>query len=223
MNINTYYEAYKDELLHSFNGSDKIVRTYSQAYQDLFVLTVLDGKRNGTYVEIGSSYPIDYNNTYILESEFGWSGVSFDRDELLNKMFENERKNPIVTCDATSVNYAEEFEKYNLPNRIDYLQVDIEPARQTLAALKAIDHQKYRFNVITFETDVYVGGNQDVVKESREMLQDLGYKLVAYHVANGNNPFEDWYVDPEVVPEERWKPFESHFVECVDLFIKSKE
>ena len=145
---------------------------------------------------LGSTGMLGSTLTHILESEFGWSGVSFDRDELLNKMFENERKNPIVTCDATSVNYAEEFEKYNLPNRIDYLQVDIEPARQTLAALKAIDHQKYRFNVITFETDVYVGGNQDVVKESREMLQDLGYKLVAYHVANGNNPFEDWYVDP---------------------------
>lgn len=223
MNINTHYEAYKDELLHPFNGSDKIERTYSQAYQDLFVLTVLDGKRNGTYVEIGSSYPIDMNNTYILENEFDWTGVSFDRDEELNKLFLEQRKNPIISCDATSVNYSEIFEQYNLPNRIDYLQVDIEPARQTLAALKGIDLEKYRFNVITFETDVYVGGNQEVVEESRSILKSHGYQLVARHVANGNNPFEDWYVDPEIVPEERWRPFESHFVECVDLFIKNKE
>ena len=52
----------------------------SRENQDLFVLSVLDKKIEGTYVEIGSAWPIKSNNTYLLESEFYWQGISFDND-----------------------------------------------------------------------------------------------------------------------------------------------
>ena len=87
--------------------------------------------------------------------------------------------------------------------------------------MKAINFDLYKFSVITFETDIYVGGgNARIVEESREYLRSYGYQLVAKHVMNGGNPFEDWYVDPSVVAEEKWKPFESQSVECVEMFIK---
>jgi hypothetical protein len=224
MNMNTYYDSEKSELLHPFKNSELIKRTYSQAYQDLFVLSVLNGKKNGTYVEIGSNHPTVANNTYVLETVLGWKGVSFDIDEEMCKEFKIQRRNPVVICDATTVDYSSVFEQYRLPtnpNRIDYLQVDIEPAPQTLAALKAINFDLYKFSVITFETDIYVGGGSArIVEESREYLRSYGYQLVAKHVMNGGNPFEDWYVDPSVVAEEKWKPFESQSVECVEMFIK---
>lgn len=215
-----YYTDNKNKLLYKFDGSDRVEKVYSQAGQDLFVLTVLNGKQNGTYVEIGSSWPIENNNTYILENQFNWTGVSFDRNEELNKAFREKRINPVISCDATKINYSEIFKQNNLPNRIDYLQLDIEPAFQTLSALKSIDLEKYRFNVITFETDFYAGGNHEVVYESRKLLQDLGYKLVASNVCHINNPFEDWYVDPQIVDEEKWKLFESDYARYIDLLFK---
>ena len=60
--------------------------------------------------------------------------------------------------DATTVDYKAIFEENNFPNQIDYLQVDIEPAQQTLNALLQLPHDDYRFSVITYETDVYRDG-----------------------------------------------------------------
>ena len=48
------YNVTKNKLIHSFSGQTKILENYSQAYQDLFVLSMLDGKTNGRYVEIGA-------------------------------------------------------------------------------------------------------------------------------------------------------------------------
>ena len=33
-------------------------------------------------------------------------------------------------------------------------------------------------------------------------LQSCGYELVVRNVANEGNPYEDWYVDPQVVDAE---------------------
>ena len=38
-----------------------------QAQQDKFVLNVLNEKKNGYFLEIGSNHPININNTYLLE------------------------------------------------------------------------------------------------------------------------------------------------------------
>jgi len=43
---------------------------------------------------------------------------------------------------------------------------------------------------------------------------------VARDVQNGGNPFEDWWVDPEIVDEITWGPFISHYAEARSLFIK---
>ncbi len=55
---------------------------YSQSCQDLFVSGVLNNKENGSYLELGCSYPVESNNTYLLESKFNWTGISIDIDTL---------------------------------------------------------------------------------------------------------------------------------------------
>lgn len=50
----------------------------SQAGQDLFVVSMLQGKKNGTFLEIGSADLKLGNNTYLLEKTFGWSGYGID-------------------------------------------------------------------------------------------------------------------------------------------------
>jgi hypothetical protein len=143
---------------------------YSQVQQDMFVAQVLNYKTNGTFVDIGAAHPIKINNTYKLEDDLNWSGVSIDfgppqcvglpegsefeftsseYEEFWNKY----RKTPIIVGDALEIDYKELFEKYNLPKTIDYLTVDIEPPLGTFKALQEVFKTGYKFNVITFETE----------------------------------------------------------------------
>ena len=47
------------------------------------------------------------------------------------------------------------FLRKNYPKQIDYLSLDIDPSEATLAALKKLPLDEYRFSVITYETEVY--------------------------------------------------------------------
>ena len=49
--MNTRYNEKTDDLIHPV----KIKQNHSQAYQDLFVLTMLGSKKNGRYLEIGAN------------------------------------------------------------------------------------------------------------------------------------------------------------------------
>ena len=59
----------KDKLFSLVNKSK------SQIFQDLFVLNELDYLENGFFIEIGAANGIDLSNTYLLETEFKWSGI----------------------------------------------------------------------------------------------------------------------------------------------------
>lgn len=190
-------DQYKN-LKYKFKGSKSVEKNRSQAFQDLFVLSILNGKKNGTYVEIGGDHPINISNTYLLETDFDWYGISFELNADKVQYYNSIRKNPCICTDATRANYREIFSKHNLPKTIDYLQVDIEPAWQTLEALKKLPLDEYSFSVITYETDLYNGGEQASV-ESHKLLADYGYKLVVKNVANQGFPYENWYVKPDLV------------------------
>lgn len=47
----------------------------AQSRQDVFVLSQLNFKRGGFFVEFGATNGIDHSNTYLLEKEFGWEGI----------------------------------------------------------------------------------------------------------------------------------------------------
>ena len=173
--------------------------------QDLFVLAILNKKRNGTYVEVGANTPIKDSATYLLESEFDWTGISLE----WNRSYAEQhsfRKNVCLCTDATKVDYTALFEKYNLGPHIDFLQLDIEPHPQTFAVLNKIDFTKYSFSFITYEHDFYQGGVQERLK-SREILKSHGYTRVIGDVSHGGLVFEDWYINEKYMPNEVWKKF----------------
>lgn len=49
--------------------------SYSQLKQDIFVLNILNKKRNGYFVDIGAGNGKFISNTYLLEKEYDWNGV----------------------------------------------------------------------------------------------------------------------------------------------------
>lgn len=193
-----YSSDQHDQLRCKFPGSDQLQSNHSQSFQDLFVLAATQGRRNGTYLEIGSAEPFQGNNTALLEKQFGWRGLSIDLDHRKVEQFMDQRDNWVLCVDATKIDYEKTLNNYNLPATIDYLQVDCDPPEVTFEILKRIPFDRYRFAVITFEHDYY--WNQSVRDASRQYLQQQGYELVVADVAyNKIHSYEDWWVHPELV------------------------
>ncbi len=225
----------KDKLKYlrqPFEGAEKINKNYSQSYQDIFALTALNGKKDGVYLEIGAFDPIYISNTYILEKDFNWKGISIDIEEPIKASFESKRKNDFILSDALIVDYKKEFEKRNYPKQIDYLSIDIEPKTQTLECLKRLPLDEYRFSVITYETDYYDNSEgreiaEKVRNEARQILQSHGYILLVGNIANTgpNDIFEDWYVDPSVIDKNiiQTLQHEGDFNDSAEKFLLSKD
>lgn len=47
----------------------------AQLRQDIFVMNELGYKRDGYFVEFGATNGVDLSNTYMLEKNFGWTGI----------------------------------------------------------------------------------------------------------------------------------------------------
>ena len=56
-----YTKSNYDRLKYKFNRSNEINENESQAYQDMFILSMLDGKENGVFIEIGWIPSIDFD------------------------------------------------------------------------------------------------------------------------------------------------------------------
>lgn len=198
--LTLYDKSKHKKLRYQFQGSESIEQNYSEAYQDMFVLSMLDGKKNGTYLEIGAGDPTYGNNTYLLEKDFGWKGVSFDISEEFVKGHHEKRKNKCILKDATAINYTNFLSGLGMPTEIDYLQIDVDPADVSFNVLLTIPFEKYKFAVVTFEHDHYTDPKSDVREKARKYLSSYGYKLVAPNISpDENRPYEDWFVHPDLV------------------------
>lgn len=185
-------------MLNNYNG---------QILQDKFVTSILKNKKNGYFLEIGSNHPKLINNTFILETELNWTGIMIDYNIDWSSQYETIRPNSIyVINDATQIDYNKLLIENKSPKNIDYLQIDLEVSnRSTLTTLELLDNtilSEYKFATITFEHDIYDGDRFNTRLASREIFSKRGYLLVFPDVKNNSNPFEDWYVHPDLVDME---------------------
>ena len=184
-----------NELKYKFNDVSKIKHNYSQVFQDLFVLTVLNGKYNGTYLEIGSNDPFYNNNTALLELNYKWKGLSIELDEQLVEKFNIYRSNLAICKNALDINYEKLLDSLSFidNNIVDYLQVDCDPAHISFNVLEKVISSGYKFKVITFEHDYYL--DPSIKQLSRTLLLSQGYTLLVNDVSfNDKNSFEDWWI-----------------------------
>ncbi len=176
----------------------KLSNFKSQAGQDLFALSKNDYKVGGTFLEIGAYDSESISNTYVLEVEYGWTGLAIEIIPERAEQYISKRSSPCIVADATKLDYKKLLMGHELPQTIDYLSLDIEPATQTLEALEKILESGYEFKTITFEHDLYVSKDNLIIKnKQKEILLDKGYVLYKENVCSQNNPrfpFEDWWV-----------------------------
>lgn len=202
----SFKEYNKDKhhkLRHKFPGSENIERGYGQVMQDMFILSALDGKRNGTYLEIGSCFAYRGNNTVLLEQQFGWTGVGIEYDEKYVKDYRSHRKNPVLHQDALETDYDAVLSSLAVNGVVDYLQLDCEPSAITYAIMEKIPFDKYKFAVITYEHDHYLDMTKSYREKSRKFLEDRGYVLLVPNVSPDDmTPFEDWWVHPDLIDKD---------------------
>lgn len=197
-----YTQDKKDRLNVAFEGISDIAQNYSEAYQDMFVLTMLNGKKAGSYLEVGAGDPHYGSNTALLEN-MGWVGIGLDLDTNFVDRHTKQRVNPCLLKDATLINYNTFLSANQFTKEIDYLQIDTDPAETSLKVLKTIPFDEYKFAVITFEHDRYTDPDSTVQQEARAYLEAYGYKLVVDDISpDKSRPYEDWYVHPDLVDSE---------------------
>jgi len=185
---------------------------HEMTQQEKFVIDILKGKKNGYYVELGAAHYSNGNNTFLLEQEYDWNGVSFEIIDSMRDEFNANRKNKCMS-DALVFNYIKYFEENNFPKQIDFLQLDIDAgydmtgrpvgnSHWTLHGLMAVPLNTYRFTLITFEHDADMYWRNIAIRDAqREILDSFGYALVhrSYH--------EDWWVDPKVIQHGEFRKY----------------
>ena len=72
-------------------------RSKSELRQDLVVLSELDFKRNGFFVDFGAMDGVVASNSYILEKDFGWRGILVEPAKCWHKDLRNNRNSHIET------------------------------------------------------------------------------------------------------------------------------
>jgi hypothetical protein len=189
-------------LRNQFPGIEKLTHNYSQADQDIFVLSMLNGKRNGTYLEIGCNDSFINNNTALLENDFAWRGVSIDSYKPC--VDDWTRNNPVELADGLVVDFLELLHRHNIcQSTLDYLSIDCDPPDVTFEILKRIPLDRVCFAVITFEHDCHAWGPQ-IKNQSRAYLESYGYQLVVSNISDHGlaRDYEDWWVHPTLVDSD---------------------
>lgn len=177
------------------------MKSYSQSGQDTWVTAMTEGMRDAFFLDIGCNHPTAINNTWLLESEFGWTGILVD---ILPGC--EVRKGRFFQCDAANPTQELRAAYRQMPSVVDFLSLDVDEA--TLLAFKTLPLDTHRFRVACIEHDTYCRGpaTRDAI---RTKMFALGYALVGMDVCirfpDASCPpgsFEDWWADPGLVKSE---------------------
>jgi FkbM family methyltransferase len=82
---------------HAWRLLETLRNSKSQLGQELFVLSELDFKTGGFFVEFGATNGINLSNTYLLEKEFMWTGILAEPGKGWHRDLRNNRSSYIET------------------------------------------------------------------------------------------------------------------------------
>lgn len=186
--------------------------THAQAGQDLWVVEMLKGRRDGFYVDIGAHDGLVHSNTLLLERDYGWNGVCVEPQDVPFEQLAAARRAACVQTAVLDYDGAVAFmndhvsssgtivpcmtlttvlEAVDAPRTIDYLSIDVEGSE--LEVLNGLDFNAYTVNLITIEHNLYLRGpeHKDAIYS---LLTALDFERVCEDVvAPGYGAYEDWF------------------------------
>lgn len=183
-----------------FNFLKNKDNNFSQSGQDQFAYNI--SGRDGLYLEIGAHDPIINSNTFNLEVNCNWNGISIEYDKSFKESWDNckIRNNIVIWDDAFNIDYSFLIKKKGLPNRFNYLSCDIEPAENTYNILKQIINSNIMFDYISFEHDKYnIGDKYEIL--STKFLEKNNYKIAIKDVYSRNKKYkiyETWFINEKI-------------------------
>jgi hypothetical protein len=196
---------------------------YAQLCQDLFAYIMIEGKRDGYYIDVGCRNPFRTNNTWFLEEKLNWKGISIDINDHHAEW--RQRESNFVQMDALNGDFRSLFKKFNVPKVVDYLTHDLEGDGDRYKGLINMPFDEYEFKIITIEHDAYQVNknyNIDLGKTERKPQRDFlskGYELVASNVkSHAGDTQEDWWVHPKYIPRDVYSPFLSESQKFKHIF-----
>jgi hypothetical protein len=170
---------------------------------ETFVLEILEGKKNGYFVEIGAYHSKHASNTYHLETSYDWDGVAVEIVEKRANEYNENRKAHCIAQDASKVDYRKYFFDNNWPTQLDFLTIDVDWTPQDIAlhTLINLPLSTYRFNVIIFEhASVFSIKNKKIRELSEYILDSYGYTRI---IEDG---VDDIWVDPTSIDSAIFNP-----------------
>jgi hypothetical protein len=200
---------------------------YSLSGQDKWVLETLNFKTNGFFVDLGSGNGIKYSNTYILETEYQWTGICVDVNKDKFKELEINRtsiniNNAIYNYDGTclidddgkindmsgtTVN-CNTFDNIimNSGNNdiIDYVSINV--GGKELDVIKNIDFEKNQIVLMSIQQNQYKVQYNNIDPIFYHML-DNGFNAFIVGVLGEDpsdylrykQPYENWYYNKKYI------------------------
>ena len=191
----------------NLTGIQNIVEAVSafrkaQHFQDLFVLSELDYKREGFFVEFGATNGESISNTWILEKIFGWQGILAEPAVIWHKDLQRNR-NCII--DKRCVwSESDTMLVFNQTQSPELSKIDLISNEDWAKNLREINSTKYEVKTITLN-DLLQQHNApreidyisvDTEGSEFQILQafDFEYFKVRIWTIENNLKKEDWDV-----------------------------
>lgn len=93
-----------------------VKKSRSQIRQDVFVLSELNFKKNGFFVDFGATNGIDLSNSYLLEKDFGWNGILVEPAHIWHKDLLKNRTSKIdISCVSSQSGRTVSFNEVSSP------------------------------------------------------------------------------------------------------------
>ena len=159
-------------------------KSYAQEGEDLVVNRLLEGKRNGFYVEVGAHHPFRFSNTYFFYKK-GWSGICIDPLPGVKKLFKKSRPRDLALEMGIS----------SAPGTLEYFMFN-EPALNTFDAELAKSRNGLKDYKITRQVSMDTLPLSQVLEDQK--IPASGIDLLSVDVEG---------LDLEVLASNDWKLF----------------
>ena len=182
------------------------IRSNSQNNQDLWVIQLFSGKRDGYFFEIGGGDGLWISNTLVLERDFGWTGILVEPTSAYAKLVRNR---PGSICDDSCI--ASEEKDVTLFEIFDRGQAGISELARDNSLLSAVRDDL---------TEAEGGQTNSYWGEFRHAVKKKAYPLQTVLAKHGAPAVIDYFsLDVEGYEYEVFRnfPFSDYKFRCIGV------